>query len=319
MIEAGRRVLRKEAEAILAAEAVLGEAFAQTAEMMLSCQGRIVCCGVGKSGHIARKAAGTLSSTGTPSFFLNAAEALHGDLGMAHRGDAALLYTYSGETDEIVRVMPALRGQGVKMALLTGRPESSAARLADIVLPVTVAAEACPNNLAPTTSTTLMLAMSDALAVAVMEQRGFGAEDFGRFHPAGALGRRLTLTVADVMRQGEDLPLARPDEPFIQVLQTITRTGAGGACVVDEQGGLLGFISDGDIRRRLLSSDQPLEAAAKDIMTASAAYLEPGLMAIEGLEAFQNHPRKIGEMPVVSEGKVVGLLVLKDLLRSGIV
>jgi arabinose-5-phosphate isomerase len=215
--------------------------------------------------------------------------------------------------------MPALRAQGVKMALLTGRPGSSAARLADIVLPVTVAAEACPNNLAPTTSTTLMLAMSDALAVAVMEQRGFGAEDFGRFHPAGALGRRLTLTVADVMRQGEDLPLAEADEPFIQVLQTITRTGAGGACVVDGGGGLLGFISDGDIRRRLLSSDQPLQAAAKDIMTASAAYLEPGLMAIEGLEAFQNHPRKIGEMPVVSEGKVVGLLVLKDLLRSGIV
>ncbi len=319
MIEAGRRVLRQEAEALNLAAGRLGADFLAAAEAILACRGRVVCAGVGKSGHIARKAAATFSSTGSPSVFMSAAEALHGDLGMAAEGDLALLYTASGETDEIVRIMPALRGQGLRLMVMTGRSASSAARIADLVIDSSVESEACPNNLAPTTSTTLMLALSDALAVAVMERRGFGPEDFGRFHPAGSLGRRLTLRVRDVMRTGDDLPLAAPDDSFLDVLRRITRAGAGGACVVEAGGRLLGFISDGDIRRRLIAESGALDSTAADLMSPGAAQTEPGLLAAEALEAFQNHPRKIGEMPVIEEGRVVGLLVLKDLLRSGIV
>jgi arabinose-5-phosphate isomerase len=319
LIEAGRRVLRQEAEALASAAERLASDFIAACEAILACEGKIVCAGIGKSGHIARKAAATFSSTGTPSVFMSAAEALHGDLGLAASGDLALLYSASGETDEVVRIMPALRGQGLRLMVMTGRPESSAARLADVIIESGVESEACPNNLAPTTSTTLMLALSDALAVAVMEKRGFGREDFGRLHPAGSLGRRLTLRVRDVMRTGADLPMAAPSDSFLDVLRTITRAGAGGACVVEADGRLLGFISDGDVRRRLIADSGALEADAASLMSPGAAQTEPGLLAAEALEAFQNHPRKIGEMPVVEEGRVVGLLVLKDLLRSGIV
>jgi arabinose-5-phosphate isomerase len=312
-------VLSIEASAIAAVASRLDETFEEAVRAIHDCSGRVITCGIGKSGHIARKAAGTLSSTGTPSLFLHAAEAAHGDLGMVAEGDVVLLYTYSGETDEVVRLFPALDLQGAWTILLTGRRESSAGRAARLVLDCSVEQEACPNNLAPTASTTVMLAVSDALAVAVMERRGFGREDFARFHPSGALGRRLLLTVRDVMRKGEDLPLVGPDEPFLGVLSAITRAGAGAGCVVSASGSLLGLVSDGDLRRHILRSSEPMQSRAREFMTEEVATTTPDLLAVEALEAFQNHPRKIGEMPVVADGRVVGLLVLKDLLRAGIV
>lgn len=314
-----RRVLREEADAIHAIADRLDESFEKAVDWIVGCKGRVVPCGLGKSGHIARKTAGTLSSTGTPSLFLHAAEALHGDLGGVTADDVVVLYSYSGESDEMVRLLPALAAIGARSILVTGRPDSSVGKLVSLVLDVAVPGEACPNNLAPTTSTTAMLAVSDALAVAAMERRGFTREDYARFHPAGALGKRLLLTVRDVMRQGVDLALVSPTTPLVELLQAITRAGAGAACVVDQGGRLLGFVSDGDLRRHFLSSDQPMEGAAGDLMAANPTTIAPHILAVEALEAFQNYPRKIGELPVVEDGRVVGMLMLKDLLRSGIV
>jgi arabinose-5-phosphate isomerase len=318
-LDVARRVLLEEAAAIQALSESLDEKLELAVEWVLSCPGKVVTCGVGKSGHIARKAAGTFSSTGTPSFFLHAAEAVHGDLGMVTDADIVLMYTHSGETDELVRLFPSLKAIGARTMLVTGRANSSAARLADLVLDTHVQHEACPNNLAPTTSTTVMLALSDALAVAVMDRRGFRKEDFAKFHPSGSLGKRLLLRVSDVMRKGPDVALVRPETPLLDVLRAITQAGAGASCVVDETGRLLGFISDGDIRRHFLNSPQHTDVTAGDVMTTGVKTIEPDLLAVEGLEFFQNLPKKLGELPVVdTEGKVLGLLMVKDLLRSGI-
>jgi arabinose-5-phosphate isomerase len=314
-----RRVLKQEAEAVAALADRLGPEFEKAIGMVEKCHGRVITCGVGKSGHIARKTAGTLASTGTPALFLHAAEAVHGDLGMVTENDIVLLYTYSGETDEIVRLFPSFKNLRARTVLITGRPDSSAGREADVVLDVHVDKEACPNNLAPTTSTTVMMALSDALAVAVMERRSFGSDDFAVFHPSGALGKRLTMRVADVMRKGADLALVSATTKVVDVMHSITNAGAGGACVVDAEGGLMGFITDGDLRRHFESNASPRDSVAQELMSKNPATIEPGMLAFEALEAFQNYPRKIGEMPVVDDGKVVGLLMVKDLLRSGIV
>jgi arabinose-5-phosphate isomerase len=296
----------------------LDESFELACTWITSAPGRVITCGIGKSGHIARKTAGTLSSTGTPSLFLHAAEAVHGDLGTVTDGDIVLLYTHSGETDEIVRLFPSIRAQRGRTILITGRPNSSAGRLADLVLDTGVTEEACPNDLAPTTSTTAMLALSDAIAVAVMKARGFGREDFAKFHPSGALGKRLLLTVADVMRRREDMAVVEPEESALGVIRAMTQSGVGAACVERDEM-LVGLVSESDLRRNLLSADEPLETPAQSMMNAAPAFLGPGLLAIEALEVFQNYPVKIGEIPVIDEGRIVGLLVLKDLLRSGIV
>lgn len=314
-----RRVLTEEAEAIVRLADSLDSSFVEAVSTIESCKGRVIACGVGKSGHVARKTAGTLASTGTPALFLHASEAVHGDLGMVTRKDVVLVYTYSGETDEVVRLFPSFKKIGAKTIVVTGRPDSSAGRAADLVLNVHVEKEACPNNLAPTTSTTVMMALSDALAVAVMERRSFGEEDFAVLHPAGALGKRLTMRVSDVMRTGADLALVSPETPIVDVMHAITQAGAGGACVVGPLGALLGFISDGDLRRHFEGDDAPRSAKAQDLMSKSPATIGANLLAFEALESFQNYPHKIGEMPVIDDGRVVGLLMLKDLLRSGIV
>lgn len=319
MLATLRRVLLQEAQALQYLADNLSEPFEQAVRLLSDCCGKVVACGIGKSGHVARKTAGTLSSLGTPSFFLHAAEAYHGDLGMVSPEDTVLLYTHSGETEEIVRLFLPLRAIGAKTVLVTGRTNSSAGRLADVVLGTGVLEEACPNNLAPTTSTTAMLALSDALAIASMERRGFTKEDYARLHPGGTLGKRLLLTVRDVMRAGADCPLVGPDARMQTVLKAITAAGAGGACVADENGALLGYISDGDIRRSFLNSDRPNDSIARDLMTANVETIDPDLLAVDALEAFQMFQRKIGELPVVEKGRIVGLLMLKDLLRSGIV
>ncbi len=313
-------VLRAEADAIHTVSEGLGTDFETALSWIFNCRGRVITCGIGKSGHIARKTAGTLSSTGTPSLFLHAAEAMHGDLGMATSGDIVLAYSHSGETDEIVNLFLPLKSLGCRTILITGRPESSAGRAADLVLNTHVQVEACPNNLAPTTSTTVMLAVSDAIAVAVMKMRDFQREDFAKFHPSGALGKRLLLTVSDVMRQGIDHVSVAENEEILEILRKITKAGAGAACVVDGSGVMVGIISDGDIRRHLIDSSNPLESKAREIMSPKFSSIPPDLLAIEALEVFQNHPKKIGEMPVLDgESKPIGTLTLKDLLRSGIV
>jgi arabinose-5-phosphate isomerase len=319
IIETARRVLLHEAQALQVMSDRLGDAFVQAADMILQCKGRVVTCGLGKSGHVARKVAGTLSSTGTPSLFLHAAEAVHGDLGMVTADDVVLLYTHSGETDEIVRLFPSIRAIQAKTILITGRENSSCAREADLILCTFVTDEACSNNLAPTTSTTAMLALSDALAIAVMEERGFTQEDFARFHPSGTLGRRLLLRVSDVMRPLSETAVVPPNASYLEVSRAITQAGVGAACVVDSDQHLLGFISDGDLRRHLQLSGGNLNEIASELMTSGVAVIEPSLLAIEALEVFQNLPKKVGEMPVVYYGRLEGLLMLKDLVRSGIV
>lgn len=312
-----RGVLLQEAAAINKLADKL-EAVEKAVDWILGCKGRVITCGVGKSGHIARKTAGTLSSTGTPSAFLHAAEAVHGDLGMVTASDIVLMYSHSGETDELVKLFNPLQVIGARTILLTGRSNSSAARLADLVLDTLVESEACPNNLAPTTSTTVMLALSDAIAVAVMERRGFTKEDFAKFHPSGALGKRLLLRVVDVMRPLEEIAAVNPEDDVLEISRAITNAGVGAACVIDVAGRLEGFISDGDLRRHLQSSSGDVHARAADLMTSGVTTIEPDLLAVEALEIFQNFPKKIGEMPVVGEGKLLGLLMLKDVIRSGI-
>ena len=319
MIDNGRRVLKQEAEAVLNCEANLGESFETAAQWILGCSGRVICCGVGKSGHIANKTAATLSSTGSPAFFLHAAEAVHGDRGMVTQDDIVLVYTHSGETDELVRLFPSFKAAGARTILITGRPTSTAAKLSDLVLDTGVREEACPNNLAPTTSTTVMIALSDALAISVMESRGFGKEDFAKYHPAGALGKRLLLRVEDVMRAEDDIAIAHAEDSVLKVMQKIANAGVGAACVVDTEGTLIGFITEGDLRRQLLKEPININSEAQTFMNRTPSVIEPDLLAIEALEVFQNSPFKIGEMPVVKNRKVLGLLMLKDLLRSGIV
>jgi arabinose-5-phosphate isomerase len=292
--------------------------FAQAVEAVLACEGRVVCCGLGKSGIVAQKASATFASTGTPSGFLHAAEALHGDLGTVRRGDVLVAYSYSGESDELVRVIPLAAEMGADTVAVTGRPESSVARAARLVLDVGVPEEACPLNLAPTTSTTVMMAVSDALAVAAMEARGFTAEDFAKYHPAGALGRRLTLRVSDVMRSGEDWAHVPPDASVMETMKAITRAGVGAACVVGEGGTLVGLVSDGDLRRWFEQGRSAADGDARELMTRDPATLPADLLAIEALEFFENFPRKIGEVPVLDAGRPVGILMLKDLLRAGI-
>ncbi len=316
--EIGQAALRQEAHAIQRMADQLGGEFESAVEMILTCPGRTITCGVGKSGHIARKTAGTLSSTGTPSLFLHAAEAVHGDLGMITAGDVVILYSHSGETDEIVRLFPSIRAQEAKSILITGRPNSSAGRDADLCLNTFVEEEACPNNLAPTTSTTAMLALSDALAIAVMERRGFTKDDFARFHPSGALGKRLLLTVRDVMRAYPDMAHVAASDTATEVIRAMTQAAVGAACVVDDSVRLLGLVSESDLRKHLLSHENPLSSPASDLMNPDPTTIGPDLLAIDAFEVFQNFPVKIGELPVVEDGKVAGLLVLKDLLRSGI-
>jgi len=316
----GRAVLETEAAAIQALSARLGDDFVRAVRLVLECRGRIVCTGVGKAGAVARKVAASLASTGSPALYLHPAEGQHGDLGVVTADDLVLAFSYSGESDEVVRLLPSLERIGATLVAVAGNPASSLARAADLVLDVAVAGEACPLGLAPTTSTTAMLALGDALAMAAMDARGFTREEFAVFHPAGALGRRLTLRVSDVMRTGEQMALASPEDSLRDVLFSITRAGAGAAFVVDEQGRLQGMITDGDVRRALLKDRDALDHRAADVMNRDPLVVAGNPLAVEALSLLQESPRRPGEAPVVdAEGRAVGVIMLKDLLRSGVV
>ena len=311
--------LRNEGEAILALAERLDASFCEAVELVLACRGRLVVTGMGKSGAVARKLAGTFSSTGTPSLFLHPAEGIHGDLGMVTGQDVVLALSNSGESEEIVNILPAIARIGAEMIAIVGRPESTLSTYARVILDVSVDCEACPMNLAPTTSTTAALALGDALALAVMEARHFTREDYALFHPGGALGRRLLLRVSDVMRAGSAVAVVGKDVILGDVLFAITKAGAGAACVVDDAGKLAGIITDGDVRRALIDDDGALRRQSGEVMVVGPRTIGPDRLATEGLRAMEAPPRQIGEMPVVVDGKPVGMLMLKDLVAAGIV
>ncbi len=317
--QVAREVLQIEAEAILRLQDALDESFDQAVQALLNCEGRLILSGVGKSGAIARKLAGTFSSTGTPAIFVHPTEAAHGDLGTITAQDVALLLSFSGESDELVMLCPALKRLQVFTIAMTGRADSTLGRMANLVLNVPIEREACPHNLAPTASTTAMLALGDALALATMVARGFTPDDFALNHPAGALGRRLLLRAHDVMRTGDALAVVPETAPLRDVLFAITKAGAGAACVVNEQGVMVGFITDGDIRRRLLQDESALSRPVSEAMNRNPYTLKGNPLAIEVLERFHSLTVKIGDLPVVDdEGRPIGIIVLKDLLRIGI-
>ena len=317
LIARGRRVLATEAEAVAALEHRLDEPFAEACRLLLGCEGRVVVTGMGKSGHVGSKIAATLASTGTPSFFLHPGEAIHGDIGMITARDVVLALSNSGETDELLTILPVIKRLDVPMVALTGNPGSTLARYATVTLDVSVPAEACPLNLAPTASTTATLAMGDALAVAVLEARGFTEEDFARSHPGGSLGRRLLLHVDEVMRTGDNLPAVGPDTPLSAGLLEMSRKGLGMTTVLDGQRCVLGVFTDGDLRRAL---DKQLDVHAtrmRDVMTVHPRTARPRMLAAEAVHLMEAH--RITALPVVDEqGRLVGALNVHDLLRAGV-
>jgi len=315
----GRRVFEVEAQALAAVAARLDGAFEEACALMLAARGRVVCTGMGKSGHIARKIAATLASTGTPAFFVHPGEAGHGDLGMVTDSDVVLALSYSGESDEVLTLLPVLRRQGNKLITMTGRPQSTMAREADVHLDISVPAEACPLALAPTSSTTASLAMGDALAVALLEARGFTADDFARSHPAGALGRRLLLHIADVMHAGDDVPRVRPEASVSEALVEMSRKRLGMTAVVDDAGRLLGLFTDGDLRRTLDDAALDLRGTRiETVMTRAPRTIGQNALAVEAAQLMEAH--KIGGLLVVDdERRVVGALNIHDLLRARVV
>lgn len=311
--------LKSEGEAILKLCDRLDAVFAEAVELILKCRGRLVVTGMGKSGAIGRKLAGTFSSTGTPSLFLHPAEGIHGDLGMVTHDDVVLAMSNSGESQEIVNILPAIARIGAKMIAMVGRNESTLGTYANLVLDTSVECEACPLGLAPTTSTAVQLALGDALALAVMEARHFTREDYALFHPGGALGRKLLLRVSDVMRTGNAVAIVKQDTLLRDTLFAITKAGAGAALVVGTDGKLAGIITDGDVRRVLLADETALNKQASDVMSLNPRTISPDKLATEGLHLMETPPRQIGEMPVIVDGEPVGMLMLKDLVAAGIV
>ena len=317
LIEMGREALRIEARAVAALEGRLGAEFERACRMLLACTGRVVVSGMGKSGHVGGKIAATLASTGTPSFFLHPAEASHGDLGMVTRGDVVLAISYSGETAELLTILPLFKRMGAGLLAMTGNPASTLAREADVHLDVSVPAEACPLNLAPTASTTATLAMGDALAVALLKHRGFTEADFARSHPGGALGRRLLLHVADVMRRGSDLPIVRPETPLTEGLLEMSRKRLGLTAVVDSDNRVVGIFTDGDLRRALDRNLDVRATAMSDVMTRSPRAIRPDELAAEAVLMMEKHSVN-GLLVLDDAGQLVGALNVHDLLRAGV-
>ena len=314
----GRRVLQVEARALQAVGARIGEDFARACALVLGSSGRLVCTGMGKSGHVARKIAATLASTGTPAFFVHPGEAGHGDLGMITDADIVLALSYSGESDEILMLLPALRRQGNRVIAMTGRAQSTLAREADIHLDVGVPEEACPLHLAPTSSTTASLAMGDALAVALLEARGFTADDFARSHPAGSLGRRLLLHVTDVMHGGDELPRVGDDASVAEALVEMSRKRLGMTAVTTPDGRLAGIFTDGDLRRALDRGIDVRQARIAEVMTRDPRTIDATQMATEAAHLMERH-RINGLIVVDAQNCPVGALNVHDLLRARVV
>ena len=317
-LQLARETLDIEAAALLGLKARLDERFLQAVDMMLGVQGRVVVTGMGKSGHIGRKIAATLASTGTPAMFVHPAEASHGDLGMIKTVDLVLGISNSGESDELVAILPVLKRQGVPLIAMTGGLTSSLARHADVVLDTSVEKEACPLNLAPTASTTAQLAMGDALAVALLDARGFKPEDFARSHPGGSLGRKLLTHVGDVMRQGDDVPRVGPDATFSDLMREMSGKGLGASSVVDAEGRVLGVFTDGDLRRLIEKGADLRGLKASDVMHAQPRTIAAEALAVEAAEMMELH-RITSILVVDAAGRLCGALNTNDLMRAKVI
>ena len=315
----GRNVLATEATAIHALEVRLGDAFVAAAQAIFECRGRVVVTGIGKSGHIARKLAATLASTGTPAFFVHAAEASHGDLGMITTDDVVLLLSNSGETDELVSLLPHLKRQGAKLIALTGNEHSSLAQAANVHLDASVDTEACPLGLAPTASTTAALALGDALALTVLDARGFSVEDFARAHPGGALGRRLLTHVRDVMRIGAALPIVPLGATLADAVVEMSGKGMGMTAVVDADGQVRGIFTDGDLRRGIGRVRDFAATRVDDVMTRNPRTVGPDLLAVDCVDLMETAPKVSQLLVVDAGGRLVGALHLHDLFRARVV
>ena len=317
-LDLARRVLAIEADAVLKIAARLDDAFAQAVALILDCRGRVIVSGIGKSGHIGRKIAATMSSTGTPAYFVHAAEAVHGDLGMITRDDVLIALSNSGENDELLTIVPLVKRQGGKLIAITGNAASTLAHEADVHLDAHVDEEACPLNLAPTASTTVALALGDALAVALLDARGFGAEDFARSHPGGALGRKLLTHVRDVMQAAERIAVVDTATAIPAALAAISRGGLGMAAVVDAHGKLAGIFTDGDLRRALEKLGDLRAVTVGDIMSRNPRTIGPDRLAVEAVEMMERH--KVNQLLVTNTtGQLVGALNMHDLFRAKVV
>ncbi|MDD7380316.1 MAG: KpsF/GutQ family sugar-phosphate isomerase [Succiniclasticum sp.] len=316
-----QKVLRLEAEAILDLIPRIDADFDAAVEMILQCQGRVVMTGMGKSGIIARKISATLASTGTPSFYLHPAEGIHGDLGMVTTGDVVIALSNSGETGEVLNILPSLRRIGAKLIAMIGNSDSTLAKNSDVVLNVGVKQEACPLGLAPTASTTAALAFGDALAIALMGKHHFTSKQFAVFHPGGSLGRKLLLTVGDIMHSGNENPVVAGSSTVTEALFVITDKGLGAVSVVDENGLMIGLLTDGDIRRSLSKGVDFLSRPVTELMTRTPKSITREKLAAQALHIMESHtPKPITVLPVVDQaGHVIGLLHMTDLVRQGVV
>ena len=321
MLEHAQEVLRMEAEAILELVPRIDENFAAAVNLILECEGRTVITGMGKSGLIGRKMAATLASTGTPSFYLHPAEGIHGDLGMVTAADVVIALSNSGETGEVLNILPSLRRIGAKIIAMVGNANSTLGKNADVILDVGVSKEACPLGLAPTSSTTAALAYGDALALALLKKHNFTASQFAIFHPGGSLGRKLLLTVGNIMHKGDENPTVLADTTVQDALFVITDKGLGAVSVVDANGVMQGVLTEGDIRRGLSKGVDFLQRPVKELMTANPKTITEDKLAAQALHLMEsNKPKPITVLPVLDkERKVIGLLHMTDLVRQGVV
>jgi arabinose-5-phosphate isomerase len=319
VLQRARETLAIEADAVRAVAARLGDGFVQATSTMLACRGRVVVMGIGKSGHVARKIAATLASTGTPSIFVHPAEASHGDLGMITPGDVVLAISNSGEAAELTAILPFVRRLGSPLIAMTGNATSSLAKHADMLIDSGVEKEACPLNLAPTASTTAQMALGDALAVALLEARGFGAEDFARSHPGGALGRKLLTHVADVMRTGDAVPRVSPETALAALMREVSAKGVGAAAVVDDADGrVMGVFTDGDLRRLVETGADLRSLRASDVMHASPRTIAATALAVDAAELMEEH-RITSVLVADAEGRLEGIVHVGDLLRAKVI
>ena len=318
VLASARRTLDIEARALTELNQRLDSRVEQAVALMLACQGRVIVCGLGKTGHIARKIAATLASTGTPSFFLHAAEAVHGDIGMISGQDLLIAVSYSGSGQELLAILPAAHRLGVKVIAMTGHSDSELARLADVHLDVSVSQEACPLNLAPTASTTVALAMGDALAVACLEARGFDADDFARSHPGGALGRRLLTRVADIMRSASAVPCVTQSASVFEALEEISRRGMGMTAVIDSDGRAIGIFTDGDLRRLIERKGDVRKLTVADGMSLNPRHIQSEALAVDAAVIMDSH--KLNQMLVSDDqGKLIGAVHMHDLMAAKVV
>ncbi|MBF0385513.1 MAG: KpsF/GutQ family sugar-phosphate isomerase [Candidatus Omnitrophica bacterium] len=313
-----KEVIMIESKAISELAKRINNEFLKAVELIMRSKGRVIVTGMGKTGIIARKISATLSSTGTPSIWMHSAEALHGDLGQVTPQDVLIMISSSGETEETVRLLPTIKKIGAKTIAFTGNTRSSLAKYCDVVLDVSVKEEGCPLGLAPMASTTATLVMGDALAACLVVRRKFCREDFALFHPGGILGKKLLLTVEDIMRKGNDFSRVNAEDKVKDVLFSITKARCGSACIVDRKGALVGIFTDGDLRRKIESDPLLLEKKVKDVMTKNPTSISDTKLAAEAIELLEG--KKIDELPVIDKnGKLVGLLDVQDLLKAGLI